>query len=89
MELYIYGGKAMEASLVDLRYKMKDILDALDRQERVKITYHGKVKGMIVPTSRDQKGKITDHPFFGMKADEKKSVSEVMDELRGGRHNAL
>lgn len=79
----------MEASIVDLRYKMKDILEALERQELVKITYHGKVKGTLVPESRGRNLKITDHPFFGMKADENKSVSDVMDELRGGRHNAL
>ncbi len=79
----------MEASVVDLRYKMKDVLEALERRETVKILYHGKVKGTIVPASGGQKRRIVDHPFFGMKAKEKASVSEVMDDLRRGRHNAL
>ena len=28
----------MEASIIDLRYKMKDVLEALDRREAVKIS---------------------------------------------------
>lgn len=79
----------MEASVVDLRYKMKDVLEALERRETVKILYHGKVKGTIVPVSESRKKKITDHPFFGMKAKSSITVLEEMDNLRGGRHNAL
>jgi antitoxin (DNA-binding transcriptional repressor) of toxin-antitoxin stability system len=79
----------MEASVVDLRYKMKDVLEALERREKVRILYHGKLKGTIIPASGAQKLKIADHPFFGMRAAEKASVSEMMDNLRGGRHNAL
>jgi hypothetical protein len=79
----------MEASVVDLRYRMKDVLEALERRETVKILYHGKVKGTIIPASGCQEMRIVDHPFFGMRATEKASVSEVMDDLRGGRHNAL
>ncbi len=33
----------MKASIVDLRYKMKEILRALERRETVTILYHGKV----------------------------------------------
>jgi len=79
----------MEASVVDLRYKMKDVLEALERKETVKILYHGKVKGMIVPASESRKMKIKDHPFFGMKAQTPMTVQEEMDDLRGGRHRAL
>lgn len=39
----------MRASVVDLRYRMKDVLRALDRNEEVTVTYRGKVKGVIVP----------------------------------------
>ena len=35
----------MKASVVDLRYKMNDILKALDRNEKVAILYHGKNAG--------------------------------------------
>ncbi len=79
----------MEASVVDLRYRMKDVLEALERRETVKILYHGKVKGTIVPASVGQNLKMVDHPFFGMKAKETTSVFEVMNDLRGGRHNAF
>ena len=34
----------MNASIVDLRYKMSEVPDALARRERVTIFYHGKVK---------------------------------------------
>ena len=78
----------MEASVVDLRYKMKEVLEALERKETVKILYHGKVKGTIVPASESQKQRIADHPFFGMKAKSPTTVLEEMNDLRGGRHNA-
>jgi antitoxin (DNA-binding transcriptional repressor) of toxin-antitoxin stability system len=79
----------MEASVVDLRYKMKEVLEALERKETIKILYHGKVKGKIVPVSQSRKQKIADHPFFGMKAKSSATVLEEMSNLRGGRHNAL
>ena len=79
----------MEASIIDLRYKMKDVLEALDRREAVKILYHGKVKGTIVPVSGGQKARMTDHPFFGMRRDEEESVAEIIERLRKGRYNAL
>jgi antitoxin (DNA-binding transcriptional repressor) of toxin-antitoxin stability system len=79
----------MEASIIDLRYKMKDVLEALERRVAVKILYHGKVKGTIVPVSGSQKARMTDHPFFGMRRDEKESVPEFLDSLRRGRLDAF
>jgi hypothetical protein len=79
----------MEASILDLRYRMKDVLRALDRREKVRILYHGKEKGTIIPPGRETRSKIVDHAFFGMIRKDKRSVAEVMDELRGGRHRAL
>ncbi len=79
----------MQASIVDLRYKMKDILRALERRETVTILYHGKVKGTIVPAERDAEPRVTAHPFFGMRADDARPVEKVVDELRGGRFRAL
>ena len=38
----------MNATIVDLRYKTKKILEALDRRETVTLTYHGKVKDIEV-----------------------------------------
>jgi len=41
----------MRASVVDLRYKMNEVLKALDRREKVTLIYQGKVKGTIDPSS--------------------------------------
>jgi antitoxin (DNA-binding transcriptional repressor) of toxin-antitoxin stability system len=79
----------MQASIVDLRYKMKDILRALERRETVTILYHGKVKGTIVPAERDGEHRVIAHPFFGMRADDTRPVGGVVDELRRGRFRAL
>jgi len=79
----------MQASIVDLRYKMKDILQALERRETITILYHGKVKGTIVPAEREAEPRVTSHPFFGMRADDARPVEQTMDELRGGRLRAL
>lgn len=79
----------MEATVVDLRYKMKDVLKALDRRERVRILYHGKLKGTIVPAGRDDGKEITKHPFFGMRRDNDKLVEDIMQELRGERYRAV
>lgn len=52
-EDYIY----MEASIVDLRYKTKDVLQSLERNETVKIYYRGKLKGIIQPATTKSKKK--------------------------------
>jgi len=78
----------MKASIVDLRYKMKDVLKALDRNEEVSVLYHGKVKGTIIPRKAVGAKKVVDHPFFGMlagKGDE--SPLALLQAMRGGRYN--
>lgn len=80
----------MKATVVDLRYKMKDVLKALDRNEKVTVFYRGKVKGVLVPSEEGQALKITDHSFFGMfSEDTDKSVQDVLDGLRGARYDDL
>ncbi len=80
----------MKATVVDLRYKMNDVLKALDRNEQVTVLYHGKVKGIIFPAKQKVDKKITDHPFFGMTAKHSnKSVLEEMDDLRKARYNDI
>ena len=77
----------MQASIVDLRYKMKNILKALDRNETVTIMYHGKEKGTIVPPASSTEISVTQHPFFGMTAGPgTATVEDAMDELRGSRY---
>jgi prevent-host-death family protein len=60
----------MKASIVDLRYHMKDVLRAIDRGEIVTVLYRGKEKARLVPIADARepkpKMKMKDHPFFGM-----------------------
>ncbi len=78
----------MKASVVDLRYRMNEILKAIDRNEEVTILYHGKVKGVIKPKISGNRRRISDHPFFNMYRS-KRSVPEVMANLRGDRYRAF
>ena len=80
----------MKATVVDLRYKMNDVLKALDRNEKVTVLYHGKIKGIIIPADRRSDKKITDHPFFGMSSrNDKKPVLEELNDLRETRYNDI
>lgn len=79
----------MKATVVDLRYRMREILKALDRREKVTLLYHGKIKGVITPGGIKTPQKVEDHPFFKMKGRERISVSTQMRKLRGARFHAL
>ena len=74
----------MEATVVDLRYHMNEVLKALDRNESVSVLCRGKVKGIIRPAGRSTTTKVSAHAFFGCRASAS-SVQQVMDQLRGGR----
>jgi len=78
----------MKATVVDLRYRMNDVLKALDRNEDVDILYRGKKKGVLVPLAKRSGMKVADHPFFNMRST-KKSVESEMQSLRGGRYRDL
>ncbi len=83
----------MKASIVDLRYKMKKVLEALRRRETVEILYHGKTAGTIIPPHvKGVKKDLGNHPFFGMHRDlgsKAADVEKAMDELRGGRYRDI
>jgi len=80
----------MKATVVDLRYKMNDVLKALDRNEEVTVLYRGKVKGVLVPSKEKKQLKIKDHPFFGMLSqDSSQSVSDIMKDLRRPRYDDI
>ena len=79
----------MKANILDLRYRMKDVLKALDRNEKVTILYHGKLKGVITAEGIGRKeGKIADHPFFNMRKT-RQTIKQHMNALRGGRFRDL
>jgi hypothetical protein len=73
----------MRASIVDLRYRMKIVLEALNRNETVTVLYRGKEKAVMTPIDRKGTKQVTEHPFFGMHDDSEDSVGEVMNRLRG------
>ncbi|TVR35501.1 MAG: type II toxin-antitoxin system Phd/YefM family antitoxin [Spirochaetaceae bacterium] len=79
----------MKATVVDLRYNMKDVIRSLDRNEPVTVMYHGKPKGTIVPVSSSSSS-VRDHAFFGMSADKtEESVDQVMNRLRASPDHAV
>ncbi len=70
----------MEASIVDLRYRMKDVLRAIDRGETVTVTYRGKEKARLVPvipTVGRTPAKVSDQPFVGMWKDREDMADPV------------
>jgi hypothetical protein len=79
----------MDASIVDLRYKMRNVLNALNRRERVRILYHGKVKGEIIPFKGNSTAKSNGHPLFGMLKGEKGNPVDIVSNMRRGRNNDL
>ena len=78
----------MQATIVNLRYKMNQVLKALERNETVSVLYRGKLKGVLSPATRTSAAKVTGHRFFGCRKDAQ-SVQEVMEQMRGGRHRGL
>ena len=90
LELYIKEGWTMRATIVDLRYRMNDILKALARNEKVTVLYRGKVKGVLVPTAQKKDMPMIDHPFFGMSSqDSRESVLDELDNLRKFRYDDI
>ena len=79
----------MDASILDLRYKMRNVLNALNRREKVRILYHGRVKGEIIPVKGNRKIKSNQHPLFGILKGEKGSPEEIVAKMRRSRNNAL
>jgi hypothetical protein len=61
----------MEASALDLRKNMREVMAAIDRNERVTLIYRGRRKAVIIPFDEASKPqvKVADHPAFGIWAD--------------------
>lgn len=70
----------MKATIVDLRYRMKDVLGALDRGETVTVSYRGKAKAKLVPIAEPEdepRIQVRELPFFGMWKDRKDMADPV------------
>ena len=65
----------MKATIVDLRYNMKEVLRAIDRGETVTVLYRGKEKARLTPippaAGARERGaqKTKDQPLFGLWSD--------------------
>lgn len=75
----------MDASIVDLRYHMADVLKAIKRRETVNVFERNKLIGHFIPVENTQKMKMKDHPFIGSAKDDSRDVHEMIREMRKGR----
>jgi len=74
----------MNASIVDLRYNMKNVLRAIDRGETVTVLYRGKERAKLTPiqpASSSGAPKTKDQPLFGLWKD-RKEMSDPASYLR-------
>lgn len=83
----------MKASILDLRRRMGDVLQALEKNEPVTILHRGKEKGIIypLPAKQARDTAVTQHPAFGMwkDRDDLQDVDQVVRNLRKARHHAV
>ena len=81
----------MKATIVDLRYRMKDVLSAVERGESVTVLYRGKPKARILPIAQKSGAKLADAEVFGMWKDRKdlRNVPGYVRKLRQGRFGDL
>lgn len=83
----------MKASVVDLRDRMNEVLDALARGEDVTVLHQGEELARLVPIekAREEAPNPVDDPAFGMWADdsEKADVEGYVRRLRQERFRDL
>ena len=79
---------------MDLRYRTKDVLRAIDRGESVTLLYRGKPKAELTPIQASRPGaktprpKLKDQPFFGMWKD-RKDMADPSAYVRAMRKNRV
>ena len=57
----------MKATILDLRYKMKDVLAAVERGETITVLHRGKPKARLVPIkAATDRGDLRAHAAFGL-----------------------
>lgn len=85
----------MEASFVDLRKKSKEIINAINRREKVTVLYRGKPAAIMNPINTASKTthlSASEHKAFGMwatKTGEEASVIDQVALLRRKRYDDL
>lgn len=79
----------MTASLLDLRRRPGTILKALERNERVTLTYRGKPRGIIHPIAAGpRRASVAGLPAVGMWKDHAgfRDVAAAVRRMRAPRH---
>ena len=74
----------MNATIVDLRYNMKNVLRAIDRGETVTVLYRGKERAKLTPITLAPSSaapKTKDQPLFGLWKD-REDISDPASYLR-------
>ena len=85
----------MEASFVDLRKKSKEIINALNRKEKVTVSYRGKPAAVMNPVNtvtETSELSASQHAAFGMWAKEQSDNNDVIEQvslLRRKRYDDL
>lgn len=77
----------MKASVMDLRYRTKEVLRALEAREEIILTHRGTEKGKIIPPDRQQPARlpISELGAVGMWADDTEPVPDMVARLRKPR----
>jgi prevent-host-death family protein len=82
----------MKATILDLRYRMKDVLKAVERGETVTVLYRGKEKACILPAAgKPTAASLDAGEAFGLWKDREdlRDVPGYLRRLRQGRFRAL
>ena len=93
--VFALGELVMKLTMFDLCRRMPEVLQALDRNGKVTILYHGMERAVLLPAGADQTDVKTvradAHAAFGMWADndDLDDVAARVQNLRRGRNHAL
>ena len=82
----------MKATVLDLRYRTKDVLKAVERGETVTVLHRGKEKARILPLpSKKQRTSLRTDEAFGLWKDRKdmRNVAAFVRNIRKGRFSDL
>ena len=75
----------MTFSAKDLRFKISELFDILDKGKEVIITFRGKAKAKIVPFNSKNSNK-KEHQLFGIWKDKNIDVDNFVRDLRKSRN---
>jgi len=80
----------MEASILDLRRRMAEVLRALDRNESIKILYRGRLRATLIPAGSPNRkaSPVASHAAFGMWKDHD-ALRDVAAHVRSLRRSRL